>query len=131
VQTGSTWSSTRDLTTITIPEPRAWLLARIDRLRKMSAARPDGLGDREKLFIPPAEIIATPNSSWMTTWHASARTGAGKGRLPDWNICSSMSHQEAAYNSLLIEKREFHCRVGEALKASFRADRAVPGAAGI
>jgi ABC-type oligopeptide transport system substrate-binding subunit/class 3 adenylate cyclase len=125
---GDQWRATRDLTDITIPETlEGVLLSRIDRLqedvrRTLQIASVIGRSFLYRLL----EAIATAEQQLDQHLAQLQRVDLvrEKARLPELEYMFKHSlTQEAAYNSLLLERRrEFHRRVGEALEGLF-ADR--------
>ncbi len=125
VRAGDTWKATRDLTDITIPETlEGVLLARIDRLqedvrRTLQMASVIGKSFLYRLL----EVIAAAEQQLDEHLAQLQRVDLvrEKVRLPELEYMFKHSlTQEAAYNSLLLEKRrEFHRRVGEALESLF------------
>ena len=125
---GDRWRATRELTDICIPETlEGVLLARIDRLqedvrRTLQLASVIGRSFLYRLL----EAIA--QAEQQLDRHLAQLQRADlvreKAILPELEYMFKHSlTQEAAYNSLLLERRrEFHRRVGEALEELF-ADR--------
>ncbi len=125
---GEKWRATRDLTDINIPETlEGVLLGRIDRLqedvrRTLQMASVIGKSFLYRLL----EAIAAAEQQLDQHLAQLQRVDLvrEKTRLPELEYMFKHSlTQEAAYNSLLLERRrEFHRRVGEALEQLF-ADR--------
>ena len=125
---GDKWRATRDLTDITIPETlEGVLLARIDRLqedvrRTLQLASVIGKSFLYRLL----EAIAEAEQQLDQHLAQLQRVDLVREKtiLPELEYMFKHSlTQEAAYNSLLLERRrEFHRRVGEALEQLF-ADR--------
>ncbi len=126
VKTDGSWRLTREVDDLEIPETlQGVLLARLDRLdediRRTLAAR---LGDRQELSLPPAGSDQRSRAaSWTATWMSSRESTwcDEKSRLPELEYIFKHSlTQEAAYQSLLLERRrEFHRRVALALEDLF------------
>ena len=122
---GDTWRAAKDLTDITIPETlEGVLLARIDRLqedvrRTLQMASVIGKSFLYRLL----EAIASAEQELDRHMAQLQRTDLvrEKTRKPELEYIFKHSlTQEAAYNSLLLERRrEFHHRVGEALEQLF------------
>jgi ABC-type oligopeptide transport system substrate-binding subunit/class 3 adenylate cyclase len=125
VREGAKWRATRDLINITIPETlEGVLLARIDRLqedvrRTLQMASVIGKSFLYRLL----EAIATAEQELHQHLAQLQRVDLvrEKTRLPELEYMFKHSlTQEAAYNSLLLERRrEFHRQVGEALERLF------------
>ncbi|HEY5903225.1 MAG TPA: ABC transporter substrate-binding protein, partial [Anaerolineales bacterium] len=125
VHEGSGWRATAEITDVEIPETlQGVLLARIDRLqedvrRTLQLASVIGRSFLYRLL----EAIAAAER--QVDQHLSLLQRADlvreKTRRPELEYIFKHSlTQEAAYNSLLIERRkEFHRRVGEALEQLF------------
>jgi ABC-type oligopeptide transport system substrate-binding subunit/class 3 adenylate cyclase/ribosomal protein L40E len=119
------WKATRDLTDITIPTTlEGVLLARIDRLqedvrRTLQMASVIGKSFLYRLL----EAIETAEQQLDEHLAQLQRVDLvrEKARLPELEYMFKHSlTQDAAYNSLLLEKRrEFHRKVGEALERLF------------
>jgi ABC-type oligopeptide transport system substrate-binding subunit/class 3 adenylate cyclase len=128
VHEGSTWRATAEISNVEIPETlQGVLLARIDRLqedvrRTLQLASVIGKSFLYRLL----EAIASAER--QLDEHLSQLQRADlvreKTRRPELEYIFKHSlTQQAAYNSLLIERRkEFHRKVGEALEGLF-ADR--------
>jgi ABC-type oligopeptide transport system substrate-binding subunit/class 3 adenylate cyclase len=124
-----TWRATAEIANVEIPETlQGVLLARIDRLqedvrRTLQLAAVIGKSFLYRLLeaIAAAERQIDDHLSQLQR----ADLVREKSRRPELEYIFKHSlTQEAAYNSLLIERRkEFHCKVGEALEHLF-ADRA-------
>jgi len=122
------WRATKDLPDISIPETlEGVLLSRIDRLqedvrRTLQIASVIGKSFLYRLL----EAIAKAEQKLDDHLAQLQRVDLvrEKARIPELEYMFKHSlTQEAAYNSLLLERRrEFHCRVGEALEQLF-ADR--------
>jgi ABC-type oligopeptide transport system substrate-binding subunit len=129
VRDGSNWRATNEITTVEIPETlQGVLLARIDRLqedvrRTLQLASVIGKSFLYRLLeaIAAAERTLDQHLSQLQR----ADLVREKRRRPELEYIFKHSlTQEAAYNSLLIERRkDFHRKVGEALEQLF-ADRA-------
>jgi ABC-type oligopeptide transport system substrate-binding subunit/class 3 adenylate cyclase len=125
---GEKWRATRDLTDISIPETlEGVLLSRIDRLqedvrRTLQLASVIGKSFLYRLL----EAIAAAEQQLDQHLAQLQRADLVREKtiLPELEYMFKHSlTQEAAYNSLLLERRrEFHRRVGEALEQLF-ADR--------
>ncbi|HEY5903210.1 MAG TPA: ABC transporter substrate-binding protein, partial [Anaerolineales bacterium] len=129
VQEGPGWRATAEIASVEIPETlHGVLLARIDRLqedvrRTLQLASVIGRSFLYRLLeaIAAAERQVDEHLSLLQR----ADLVREKSRRPELEYIFKHSlTQEAAYNSLLIERRrEFHRKVGEALEQLF-ADRA-------
>lgn len=125
VHEGSAWRGTAALATVTIPETlQGVLLARIDRLeedvrRTLQLASVIGKTFLYRLLeaISAAELELDQHLAQLQR----ADLVREKTRRPELEYIFKHSlTQEAAYSSLLIERRrEFHRKVGEALEALF------------
>lgn len=125
---GDRWRAAENISTITIPDTlQGILLARIDRLqedvrRTLQLASVIGKSFLYRLL----EAIAEAEQQLDQHLHQLQRVDLvrEKSRLPELEYMFKHSlTQEAAYNSLLVERRkEFHLKVGEALENLF-ADR--------
>jgi len=130
VREGSTWRATAEIAAVEIPETlQGVLLARIDRLqedvrRTLQLASVIGKSFLYRLLeaIAAAERQLDEHLSQLQR----ADLVREKTRRPELEYIFKHSlTQEAAYSSLLIERRkEFHLKVGEALERLF-ADRQV------
>ena len=128
VHEGEGWRAVRELTDITIPDTlQGMLLARIDRLqedvrRTVQLASVIGKSFLYRLL----EAIAEAEQQLEGHLAQLQRVDLvrEKTRLPELEYMFKHSlTQEAAYNSLLLERRrDFHRKVGEALERLF-ADR--------
>jgi ABC-type oligopeptide transport system substrate-binding subunit len=128
VHEGSTWRATAEISSVEIPETlQGVLLARIDRLqddvrRTLQLASVIGKSFLYRLLesIASAERQLDEHLSQLQR----ADLVREKTRRPELEYIFRHSlTQQAAYNSLLIERRrEFHRKVGEALERLF-ADR--------
>ena len=122
---GDQWRATRDLTDITIPETlEGVLLSRIDRLQEDVRRTLQMASVIGKSFLYSLlEAISTAEQ--QLDQHLAQLQRADlvreKSILPELEYMFKHSlTQEAAYNSLLLERRrEFHHRVGEALEGLF------------
>lgn len=125
---GDRWRAAENLSTITIPDTlQGILLARIDRLqedvrRTLQLASVIGKSFLYRLLeaIAEAEQQLDQHLSQLQRVDLVRE----KSRMPELEYMFKHAlTQEAAYNSLLVERRkDFHLRVGEALESLF-ADR--------
>jgi ABC-type oligopeptide transport system substrate-binding subunit/class 3 adenylate cyclase/ribosomal protein L40E len=122
---GENWRATRDLTDITIPETlEGVLLARIDRLQedvRRTLQMASVIGKSFLYRLLEAISIAEQQLDQHLAQLQRADLVREKTILPELEYMFKHSlTQEAAYNSLLLERRkEFHRRVGEALEQLF------------
>lgn len=128
VHEGSTWRATADITSAAIPETlQGVLLARIDRLQedvRRTLQLASVIGNSFLYRLLEAIAAAERELDQHLSELQRADLVREKTRRPELEYIFKHSlTQQAAYNSLLIERRrDFHRRVGEALEQLF-ADR--------
>jgi ABC-type oligopeptide transport system substrate-binding subunit/class 3 adenylate cyclase len=129
VHEGRTWRATEQILQVTIPDTlQGVLLARIDRLqedvrRTLQMASVIGKSFLFRLLEMIAEAERQLDEHLAQLQRADLVRE--KARIPELEYIFKHSlTQEAAYNSLLIERRkEFHRKVGEALEQLFSGRR--------
>jgi ABC-type oligopeptide transport system substrate-binding subunit/class 3 adenylate cyclase len=125
VRVDGAWHATSEIATVTIPDTLQGVLhARIDRLqeevrRTLQLASVIGKSFLYRLLEAIAE--AERELDWHLAQLEHADLVREKTRLPELEYMFKHSlTQEAAYNSLLVERRkEFHRKVGAALESLF------------